>query len=203
MSRPVGNEADKITAILLCGGRSRRFGRDKAMASLRGRSLLDHVIEVCGVHADQVVLACGREPRYASTGLALAIDAPANDGPLAGIAAGLEIANHPSILIVAVDLGGLSPAAIEGVKQAWDKEPSVDLILPRTERGVEPLFCMGRREPLRTAVARLSATSDPAPRRLPEFLSSQFIDVSSAPHDPLRRAITNINTPEDLAALAE
>ncbi|HEX7879128.1 MAG TPA: molybdenum cofactor guanylyltransferase [Candidatus Eisenbacteria bacterium] len=201
MEKIGAEKRDETTAVILCGGNSRRFGRDKAAADHHGQSLLDHVLEVCGVHADQIILACGRESRYASLGLTLALDAPGSDGPLAGIDAGLKAASHPSILIVAVDLAGVNPRGIEMLREAWREDPTADLVLPRTERGVEPLLCVGRREPLRAAVATLIATSDPAPRRLPEFLKTRFIDVATGPGDPLHRALTNINTPQDLAAL--
>jgi len=203
MPENAGGSQEKITAIILCGGQSRRFGSDKALTTWRGHTLLDRAIEVCGARADQVLLACGSETRYASTGLTLALDDSTFDGPLAGIAAGLAKSDHPIVVLVAVDLAGLTPWAIDSLIESYRQHPDSILVMPRTERGVEPLLWLGRRDPLQAAVHQLAKSGDPAPRRLPELVLTTFIDVSISTHDPLRRALTNINTPQDLAALAE
>jgi len=56
---------DQIAAIILCGGRSRRFGTDKAMALCGGVTLLQNAIACAGTRADGVILAYG-PGRYAA-----------------------------------------------------------------------------------------------------------------------------------------
>jgi molybdopterin-guanine dinucleotide biosynthesis protein A len=67
---------------VLAGGRSSRFGSDKAMALLDGKTLLDHARAGLALHVTQMVI-CGRED-----GLA---DRPYPDmGPLGGLNAALH-----------------------------------------------------------------------------------------------------------------
>lgn len=71
-----------ILGAVLAGGRSRRFGSDKAMALLNGRTLLDHAMAALAPHVATVVI-CGRDG-----GLA---DRPQADlGPLGGLNAALH-----------------------------------------------------------------------------------------------------------------
>ncbi|UZW54174.1 molybdenum cofactor guanylyltransferase [Sphingobium sp. JS3065] len=76
----------RLLGAVLAGGRSSRFGSDKALAMLDGRSLLDHAAAALGRHVEAVVV-CGRQVP-GMTGLA---DRPEADmGPLGGLNAALH-----------------------------------------------------------------------------------------------------------------
>ena len=70
---------------VLAGGRSSRFGSDKALAMLDGQTLLDHTLAALRPHCDAVVIV----------GRADLADWPRPDmGPLGGIAGALRHAAH-------------------------------------------------------------------------------------------------------------
>ena len=106
-----------ILGVVLAGGRSTRFGSDKALAELHGHTLLDRAVRALGAFCDAVVIA-GRDAGPAPT----LPDWPRPGmGPLGGIAAGLRHAaahGYRSILTCGVDsvalpatlLADLSPA---------------------------------------------------------------------------------------------
>lgn len=76
----------RLLGAVLAGGRSSRFGSDKADALLEGRRLLDHAIGALAEHVDIVVI-CGRTVE----GALCLPDRPASDiGPLGGINAALH-----------------------------------------------------------------------------------------------------------------
>jgi molybdopterin-guanine dinucleotide biosynthesis protein A len=80
----------RLLGAVLAGGRSSRFGSDKALALWNGRSLLDHAVGSLGCHVDAVVV-CGRQVE----GLAGLADRPAPDmGPLGGLNAALHHAGQ-------------------------------------------------------------------------------------------------------------
>jgi molybdopterin-guanine dinucleotide biosynthesis protein A len=69
-----------MLGAVLAGGRSSRFGSDKALAMLGGRTLLDHAVAALGSHCDAVVVV----------GRGEIADWPRGDmGPLGGIAGAL------------------------------------------------------------------------------------------------------------------
>ena len=84
---------------VLAGGRSSRFGSDKAAALLEGRRLLDHAATNIAPFVERVVTVGGDEgvPDLPAPGL----------GPLGGIAGALSFAEREgfgSVLTIACDM---------------------------------------------------------------------------------------------------
>ncbi len=77
---------ERLLGAIIAGGRSRRFGSDKAAAVVDGRTLLEHVAGGLAPRVASLVL-CGREwPGFESLS-----DRPAPDlGPLGGLCAALH-----------------------------------------------------------------------------------------------------------------
>ena len=95
-----------ILGAVLAGGRSTRFGSDKALAELGGRTLLERAVEALEALCDAVVVI-GRDTAPAPT----LPDWPrAGMGPLGGIAAALHHARdagYDLVLTCSVDSVGL------------------------------------------------------------------------------------------------
>jgi molybdopterin-guanine dinucleotide biosynthesis protein A len=88
-----------ILGAVLMGGRSSRFGSNKAAAEWNGRSLADHAAALVGQHVDEVVTVGGDGsiPDLPAPGL----------GPLGGIAGALDhAAGHgfASVLTIGCDM---------------------------------------------------------------------------------------------------
>ena len=81
----LGIDRSAILGAVIAGGKSTRFGSDKALAQLGGRALIDQVAEgLAGQTAEVIVVGRNHD------GLQGIADQPAPDmGPLAGIAAAL------------------------------------------------------------------------------------------------------------------
>ncbi|KQM18019.1 hypothetical protein ASE73_08110 [Sphingomonas sp. Leaf24] len=76
----------RILGAIIAGGRSSRFGSDKALAAIDGRALIDHVADAVEPQVDALIVV-GRTHE----GLEAVPDRPAPDlGPLGGIAAALH-----------------------------------------------------------------------------------------------------------------
>nr|WP_087575297.1 molybdenum cofactor guanylyltransferase [Sphingomonas sp. CDS-1] len=103
----------RLLGAVLAGGRSSRFGSDKALAMLDGRTLLDHAAAALGRHVEAVVI-CGRQVD-GMTGLP---DRPAADmGPLGGLNAALHHAlaeGYDAVLTTGCDV----PAYPDGLAEA-------------------------------------------------------------------------------------
>ena len=56
------DEPNQILGVVLAGGRSLRFGSDKALASFEGKSLIDRAIEAVAPYCADIVVA-GRAHR--------------------------------------------------------------------------------------------------------------------------------------------
>ncbi len=87
-----------IVGLALAGGRSRRFGSEKAVVRLDDRTLLEWALDVLRAGCDTVAVSAragsGAEAIARDLGLPVLIDDPVHpDGPLAGVAAGLRWAS--------------------------------------------------------------------------------------------------------------
>lgn len=100
-----------ILGAVLAGGKSSRFGSDKALAELGGRTLISRAVDALSGFCEYVVVV-GRETAPAPT----IPDWPQPDmGPLGGIAAALRYAEdegYESVLTCGVDSVSLPPTLL-------------------------------------------------------------------------------------------
>ena len=122
--------------LVLCGGRSERMGRDKALLPWGGGDLLDHAIARLAAAVRDVAILCGPSARYAGRGLPLVPDLGVDEGPIAGLAAGLAHAAGRPVLLLAVDLPLVPVALLRALAEAL---PGHDAVVPVSPRGREPL----------------------------------------------------------------
>lgn len=105
------------TGFVLCGGASRRMGRDKATLALDGVPMARRVAEAlvdAGVHD---VVAVGGDPSLGrELGLAHVEDRWPGEGPLGGIITALDVAGPEApAVILSCDLLAPSPEAVRHV----------------------------------------------------------------------------------------
>jgi molybdopterin-guanine dinucleotide biosynthesis protein A len=87
---------EPVSAIILAGGRARRFGgQDKGLIGLHGKPLVQWAADDLAPQVSEIVLSANRnQATYASLGYPVVADsAPDHPGPLAGI---LAAASHTS-----------------------------------------------------------------------------------------------------------
>jgi len=98
-------------AIVLCGGRSRRMGRDKATLPFGDQTMLERVVERVGRAVDEIVLVA-REGQEIAGGYTVVRDEAEGLGPLAGLAAGLEAISAERAFLTACDAPLIEPAYV-------------------------------------------------------------------------------------------
>src|SRR5262245_16634368 len=101
-----------LTGLVLCGGKSRRMGSDKAALAVGGGTLIEHAVAVLSGIAGETLLACGPSERYAELGLPRVLDRRPDSGPLAGLEAGLARARTRWIAALACDMPRADPRVI-------------------------------------------------------------------------------------------
>jgi molybdopterin-guanine dinucleotide biosynthesis protein A len=138
-----------IAGFILAGGASSRMGRDKGLLELGGVPLILHTARLLEPFVSDVTIV-GSPRRYSALGLsAIEDDAYAQGrdrcGPLAGIATALAATNSRWNLIVACDLPYLSAEWIDWLLSRAVRSRG-EAVVPQTERGMEPLAAVYRRE---------------------------------------------------------
>ncbi len=99
--------SDEVTALVLCGGSSRRFGGDKLGAAIAGRSVLDLLLT--GMPAAWHVVCVGPR-RETPRAVSWTREHPPGSGPLAGVAAGLVEVLTLTTVVAAGDMPFAGPS---------------------------------------------------------------------------------------------
>ena len=111
--------SEKITAIILAGGASRRMGnRDKAWSYYHGKPMIQHVIDTIGPQVDHIVISCSeKSERLYSLPYPYCIDTePGFKGPLTGIASCATYINTEHVFVVPCDMPLLPSDIVQRLK---------------------------------------------------------------------------------------
>ena len=195
----------KTGAIVLCGGKSSRMGRDKATLPFGPELMLQRVIRLLGevveTHQIVVVAAPGQSLPELPAGVTVAHDDLAERGPLQGLAAGLRaIADRAdAVYVTSCDVPLLVPGF---VRRMFELLGDHDIAVPRDGQHHHPLAAVYRP----SVLAHIQRLLD-ADRLRPRFLfdevhSREILTEELRSVDPLLSTLENLNSPEDyLAAL--
>jgi molybdopterin-guanine dinucleotide biosynthesis protein A len=191
-----------VAGIVLAGGRSARFGRDKLRETYRGRPLLQHAAARVAEVSDRVVIVLapdvGEPPGLDGVEVRIARDAVADEGPLAGAAAGLQAADAELAVLVGGDMPTVEPAVLREMLRAA-RETGATAVALSDEGDARPLPCILRVEPAAEAIARLLTEGR---RSLRDLLGSVRTVVVDEPTwtalDPERRTLLDVDVPGDL-----
>lgn len=185
-----------LTGVILAGGKSRRMGRDKAWLPVDGQGLFERVLTVMGELFPQLLIA-GDRPDLARPGLPAVADLYPGSA-LGGLYTGLREATTPYIFATACDIPHPDPAII---RTLCALRQGHDLVVIRTAEGYEPLFAVYGKNCLEPMQELLDAGNF----RIYDFYDKvrvRYVGEEELPAD-WRRALCNINTPQEYAALKE
>ena len=188
-----------MSAAVLAGGQSARMGADKTLLPVGGTPLITRVLDVVGSICEEAFVVTNRPEALADTPIPADVNVLTDEipfqGPLGGLVTALATAEHEWLLAVAADLPWLRP---EVVRALWNARDGVQVVVPVSDKGTEPLLALYHVSCLDAARESL----DTGRRRLVAFFPK--VSVAEIPLDALRsvdpdlESLININTPEDL-----
>jgi molybdopterin-guanine dinucleotide biosynthesis protein A len=199
--------APGVTAIVLAGGRSMRFGSPKLAVELEGRPLLEHAIEAAGAVADVVIVAGAPVPEalLGSAGHPPMRTVPDEEpfaGPLAGLSGALRDTTTGLAIVVGGDMPGLVPEVLRAMLEQLEARDATDAVV---------LSSPPRRQVLPVAidVARASSAAGEAleagDRSLVRLLDRLHVleipAVEWLALDPVGRTLFDVDRPADVARI--
>lgn len=197
-----------LTAIVLAGGRSTRFGADKLDAELGGATILDRAIEAVSALASEV-LVVGREQRNRPPVPGAAFRAVADPepfgGPLQALSGALAAATTDLAIVVAGDMPALVREVLGLLVERLRSDASTAAVVladPRDPSRRQPLPLAIRITPARSAAADALAAGDRSLVRLLDRLPLAELPAESwLPLDPDGSTLTDVDVPGDLDRL--
>jgi molybdenum cofactor guanylyltransferase len=189
----------RVSAIVLAGGRSSRFGRDKLAEPIQGKALLDHAIDAVRSSALEIIVVVAPDgDRPARPGVSIVRDVASFEGPLAGLLAGLRVAREQIVLVTAGDMPELQPAVIEALLAAL-ASGGVDAAVLEEAGRPRPLPMAIARDPATVAATRLIAAGERRLRALLDAINMTVIpETEWRALDPDGRSLRDVDTPADL-----
>ncbi len=182
-----------MTGIVLIGGKSTRFGRDKVVAQVGDKLLIEHVIEVISPLFDDIVLIGHKRQDLPS--FTIVEDLRPGCGPLGGIYTALSSSQTDHCFVFAADMPYLNRDFISYMLSRADDH---DIVLPVWSKGREPLHAIYHKRILPVVKSLLDADSF----KILDLLGK--VDTVAIPEDEIRlfgrpeAMFSNINTLSDM-----
>lgn len=187
-----------VCGAVLAGGRSLRYGKNKALELFRGRALIDLAVESLRPRCRPVFVVANDLSPYYHVQATLIKDFFVSQGPLGGIFTALWFSPHPWVFMKATDMPILSSSLMELMISL---RGTADVVVPLMGERREPLLALYSRKCLRPVAAALQKGE----RKIVDFYGK--VRVREVPEeqwravDPEGVSFRNVNTPQDLEQL--
>ncbi len=135
---------DKVSLAIQAGGNSRRMGEDKGLKLFLDRPLVQRVLERVGTVGDEILVTTNRPSDYEFLKLRLVPDLIPDSGALGGLYTALASASNPIVAVVACDMPFASAVLLDAAISLLIRE-EVDVVIPRSIAGLEPMHAVYRR----------------------------------------------------------
>lgn len=188
-----------VAGVLLAGGKSSRFGSNKALALFQGRPLVSHAAALLQRLFGEILLVTNSPAEYAFLGWPMTGDIFPDCGPLAGIHAALGQVASPRIFVVGCDM----PLVQEGlVRLLCGEAGRWQAVVPALDQGLEPLCALYSKECLPVIEENLRQGRRQLHRLFGQVRTKRIAEPVLRQADPSLVSFENINRLPDLKALA-
>jgi molybdopterin-guanine dinucleotide biosynthesis protein A len=185
------------TGVILAGGLNTRLsGTNKAFLSIGGKRIVDHIYTIFKDLFEDIILVTNDPLNYLELDCHIVTDIIPIRSSLTGIYTGLFYASTSHSFFSACDTPFLKKALVQAV--LGEVESGIDVVIPETSAGMEPLSAVYSKRCLRPIEQQL----DLIELKIQNFFKK--VRVKRVPEevlvkiDPELISFFNINTPEDI-----
>jgi len=186
--------AEKITGVILAGGKNSRMGTDKGLLVVRGKKIIDRILDTLKPNVNDIIIISNGN-NYSNLGYKVYADIIKDCGPLGGIHTALTFSRTKKNLVISCDMPFLNEKILKFIIADSD---DCDVALPVHDNRTEPLcavydsICTDKFSEL------LSKNQLKMQDALKEFKVKK-ININKTDFDS--NCFTNINTKEELVKI--
>lgn len=189
------DEVAGMVGVILVGGKSRRYGRNKALELFQGERLIDRRVRKIRALFPEVLVITNEPELYLHLDVTVVRDVIPRQGPLGGIYTGLLFAQGENVFITACDMPFVRPALIRRMVQlAGD----YDVVVPQKKEGLEPLHAIYSPRCLPHTKKMLDRGELQVISFFPAVEVYRISSEEIGQLDPKGLSFFNINTPDDM-----
>jgi molybdopterin-guanine dinucleotide biosynthesis protein A len=181
---------NKITAIILAGGKSQRMGTDKGLLNLNGKSFIKHICDALQPIVGLNILIVSSNKEYDTLGFTRVEDIIENKGPVGGLYTALSASKTKVNLVLSVDVPMVSTELLEWLIQSHEETYMVTQT--KSNDKTNPLIGIYDRS-MRIVFGEHMAANQLKLRQVIEDVKHQTIVVP----EKWTNQLQNINTPEE------
>ena len=179
------------------------MGQDKALMTFMGRPLIQRILERLATVGERIILSTNHPADFTFLNLPSYLDLQPDCGPLGGLYTMLSATGISILAAVACDMPFANPAIIK-YEEMLLSQTGVDLVIPSTPDGLEPLHAVYRRETCLPVIhSALENGNLKMTGWLPQVSVRIVLPEEVAHFDPHGLAFWNLNTPEDFRQAEE
>ena len=188
-------ESKAGSIIVLSGGTSSRFGADKSQAMLGHQQLIHHILT--GIPKEFEIIIVGADPLFTPASYRCVQESPAGGGPVAGIAAALELCESEIVGVLATDMPFAGAHMIHLLSAITSHDDAIMFVDSKGFK--QPLAALYRREALENALSTIGNPHGASMRTLISHLKIHEVQMSPE----IEKAMIDIDTPHDLMVAKE
>ena len=132
-------QISQVAGVVLAGGKSSRFGSNKALALHQGTALIETIARRLAGLFPETLLITNTPEDYSFLGWPMAADQYQNCGPLAGIHAALRTVSQSRAFVCGCDMPLVNP---ELIRFLCELDGDHEVVLPWLPEGPEPLYAV-------------------------------------------------------------
>lgn len=184
-----------VTGVILAGGKSTRYGTNKAFAQVQGVRVIERTIRVMSSVCPRLLLVTNTPAEYAYLHLPMVEDLVKGLGPLGGIYTGLEVIDDETGLFVACDMPFLREDLLCHLVTL---RGDFDAVVPRVDWMVEPLHALYAKKCL-PSLRKFIRSQELQILKFFQKIRVRYMEEEEIRKiDPDLKSFFNINRPEDL-----
>jgi len=181
----------KITGIILAGGKSSRMGQDKGLLHLKGKHLIEYSIDALSPICSEIIIVANIEG-YTKFGLKVVNDIFSDKGPMGGIYTGLFHSKTEVNLVLSSD----TPFVTTDYLKWLITNHSSSITFSAWENKTHPLFSVFDKSTLELLNEQIKKNE----LKLMSLQTREEVQVVNAKENPIfeERIFTNLNTQTEL-----
>lgn len=190
------NNLLNFTGIILSGGKSLRMGKNKAFIEIEGLPMIERILNLFKKIFKEILVITNDKNQFGHLdNVKIYNDLIPYKGALGGLFTGLFYSSNEYSFCVGCDMPFLNESLIKFLIKKIDGE---DIIVPKTEKGLEPLHAIYSKR----CLSLIKKMIDSGKSRIIDIYpllnvkiieEKEFIEL-----DPEGKSFLNINTPEEL-----
>jgi molybdopterin-guanine dinucleotide biosynthesis protein A len=190
------------SGVILSGGLAARYdGTEKALLWVGGVRILDLIYEIYRELFDEIILVTNSPEKFLKWDLLIVSDLFPIRSSLTGIHAGLFYMTNPYAFFSACDTPFLKKEMVETV--IGKIEAQIDIVMPETSAGFEPLCAVYSKRCLEAAQNHLEQEKLKITKTFRKSRIKTISEKVLRQIDPELQSFFNINTPDDLKRAEE